>query len=48
MPLRNVDALFMEIAVFLMFLGWKTIANMLLGMALFKWRVITGEQPRAV
>jgi uncharacterized protein len=46
MPLRSTDALFMEIVVFLMFLGWKTIANMLLGMALFKWRVITGERPR--
>jgi uncharacterized protein len=46
MPLRSTEALFMEIVVFLMFLGWKTIANMLLGMALFKWRVITGERPR--
>jgi uncharacterized protein len=33
----------MEI-VALMFLGWKTIASMLLGMALFKWRVITGDR----
>jgi len=48
MPARTVEALFMEIGIFLLLLGWKTIANMLLGMALFKWRVITGGQSRAV
>jgi uncharacterized protein len=47
-PARGNDALMMETAIFLIFLGWKTIANMLLGMALFKWRVITGERPAAV
>lgn len=45
---RNADAFSMEIGIFLLFLGWKTIANMLLGMALFKWRAITGERPAAV
>jgi uncharacterized protein len=38
----------METFIFGILLGWKTIGNMLLGMALFKWRVVTGEQPRSV
>jgi uncharacterized protein len=48
MPVRSGEALFMETFIFGVLLGWKTIGNMLLGMALFKWRVVTGEQPRPV
>jgi len=46
-PARTADAFMMETAIFVIFLGWKTIGNMLLGMALFKWRVTTGERPTA-
>jgi uncharacterized protein len=37
-----------ETLVLSILLGWKAMGNMLLGMALFKWRVLTGEQPRSV
>jgi uncharacterized protein len=47
MPIRSSAAFFMETFLFLLLLGWKTIGNMLLGMALFKWGVITGELPRS-
>jgi len=47
MPIRSSEAFFMETFLFLLLLGWKTIGNMLLGMALFKWNVITGERPRS-
>jgi uncharacterized protein len=39
---RIENALFMDVGVFLMLFGWKTIGNMLLGMAFFKWGVFTG------
>jgi uncharacterized protein len=45
---RIENALFMDIGVFLMVFGWKTIGNMLLGMALFKWGVFTGDLARRV
>jgi len=48
MPVRVSEALFSETFIFLILLGWKTIGNMLLGMALFKWGVVTGERPRMV
>ena len=47
MPVRTSQALFMETFLFLLLLGWKTIGNMLLGMALFKWGVLTGDRPRS-
>jgi uncharacterized protein len=47
MPLRINAALEFEILVLLILYGWKTIGNMLLGMALFKWGVVTGDRPRA-
>jgi len=46
MQVRTSDALLFETLVMLVLYGWKTIGNMLLGMVLLKWRVITGEQPR--
>ena len=48
MPLRSSVAFVNETLVLLILLGWKAMGNMLLGMALFKWRVLTGEQPRLV
>lgn len=48
MPSRAENALFMDVAIFLMLFGWKTIGNMLLGMALFKWGVFTADLPRSV
>jgi uncharacterized protein len=47
MPLRSTEAFDMETIIFLLYLGWKTIGNMLLGMALFKWGLLTGECPRS-
>ena len=47
MAIRSSDAFFMETIVFLLFIGWKTIGNMLLGMALYKWGVISGACSRS-
>lgn len=47
MQVRSSNALLFETLVMLILYGWKTIGNMLLGMALLKWRIITGEQSRA-
>jgi uncharacterized protein len=45
---RSGDSLFMETGIFLMLFGWKSVGNMLLGMALFKWRAVTAELPDRV
>jgi uncharacterized protein len=47
MPLRSSQAFFMETFLFALILGWKAMGNMLLGMALIKWGVMTGERPRS-
>ena len=44
MPYRSSYALEMETLVFAFLFAWKSIGNMLLGMALFKWGVVTGER----
>jgi len=48
MPLRSSGALFMETIGGIVMMGWKAFGNMLLGMALFKWGVLSGEWPRAL
>lgn len=48
MPFRNEEAFFMEIVVLLLHYFWKSMGNMLLGMALFKSGVLTGQRPRAL
>jgi uncharacterized protein len=45
---RFENALFMDTGVFLMLFGWKTIGNMLLGMALFKWGLFTHAAARSL
>ena len=45
---RFENALFMDTGVFLMLFGWKTIGNMLLGMALFKWGLFTRAAARSL
>lgn len=44
MEYRVPAALSMETLVFLVFLGWRAGGMMLIGMALFKWGVITGRR----
>jgi len=48
MPRRMAEARDVETIAFAVFLGWKTIGNMLLGMALFKSGALTGKWPRPV
>lgn len=43
-PMRLSDALFLQTLVFAVLGAWRAGGCMLLGMALYKWRVITGEQ----
>jgi uncharacterized protein len=44
MPRRIEGALFMETAMLVLMMGWKALGNMLLGMALLKWHVVSGER----
>ena len=44
MPSRMSDALFMETLGGLVLMGAKAFGNMLLGMALFKWGILTGQR----
>ena len=44
MPHRATLSLFLQTLVFFMSVAWKTTGNMLLGMALFKTGVLTGER----
>ena len=48
MPSRASDAIFSQTILIVIMTGWKAIGNMLLGMALFKWRVLTGDAPRSM
>jgi len=48
MSLRSSEALFMETAGGIILLGWKALGNMLVGMALFKSGVLSGERSRTV
>jgi uncharacterized protein len=45
LPDRVVESIFMQTAVLVAFVLWKTLANMLLGMALFKTAVLTAARP---
>jgi uncharacterized protein len=48
LPARIEQAIAMETIIFLVVGAWKTIGNMLLGMALLKMGVLSGEAARAV
>jgi uncharacterized protein len=47
MPWRSEEALFMQTLLFVFVFVWKTVANMLLGMALLKSGVLTAHRSRA-
>jgi uncharacterized protein len=48
MPYRIREAAFFETGLLLLVMGWKSIGNMLLGMALFKAGVLAGQRSRGV
>jgi len=47
MELRIPETIFMQTALFFMETFWSTMAMMLLGMALFKWQVLSAERSSA-
>lgn len=46
LPHRMGTAVVMQTFVFLIWLGWRAAGMMLIGMALFKWGVVTGTQSK--
>lgn len=46
MPARSEEAFFMQTMIFVVAIAWKTIGNMLLGMAFFKSGVLSAERSR--
>jgi uncharacterized protein len=46
-PARSEEAIFMQTLIFLVAIVWKTVGNMLLGMALFKFGVLSAMRSRA-
>lgn len=48
MPYRIREAAFFETGLLLLVMGWKSIGNMLLGMALFKAGILAGQRSRDV
>ena len=46
MELRIPETIFMQTGLFFMGTFWRAMAMMLLGMALFKWQVLSGERSR--
>lgn len=48
MSYRVGEAAFFETGLLLLVMGWKSIGNMLLGMALFKAGILTGQRSRGV
>jgi uncharacterized protein len=47
LPWRAESALYVQTAGFLFFLGWRAGGLMLIGMALYRWDVLTGRRPNA-
>jgi uncharacterized protein len=47
MPTRATGAVFLQTFLFLFLVFWRVMAMMLLGMALYKWRVLAARRTRA-
>ena len=47
LPHRASSAFILQTYVFAIFIGWRTAGCMLMGMALYRWKVLTGEASKS-